>query len=188
MSDAAQGRLGMDAPARWIVAIATRRDRDSFVALFTAFAPKVKAYLMRRGLSEPVAEEICQDTLLSVWRKADQFDPRRATAHAWIFTISRNLWVDFLRRQHGMDPRWRDELPDRQLTPEDQLGVLELDAIVSTAIDGLPPEQALVLRLSFFDDYTHPQIADRLGLPLGTVKSRIRLATAHLRTLLHASV
>ena len=164
-----------------IVAIATDRDRSGFILLFNQFAPKVKSYLLRRGVSEFAAEELAQETLLAVWRKAHQFDPNRATASAWIYTIARNLRIDVLRRTGAaIDPRV-DEAAAEPPTPEDELKTAQDVSRIRAAMRLLPPEQAEVLRLSFFEDLSHPEIADGLGLPLGTVKSRIRLATAHLR-------
>ncbi len=177
-----------DQPAEWIVSIAARRDCGSFIALFTQFAPRVKGYLIRHGVSPQVAEELAQETFLMVWRKASQFDPMRATASAWIYTIARNLRVDLLRRERHPDDGCIGEPPNAQRTPEDDLKALEIERRLRTAIDNLPREQAEVLRLSYFEDQTHPEIADRLGLPLGTVKSRIRLASTHLRTTLHGFV
>lgn len=177
-----------DDAASWIVAIGTWRDRTSFIALFTQFAPKVKGYLIRQGVSEPVAEELAQETLLAIWRRAHQFDPARASAAAWIYTIARNLWVDLLRHErHPSDGRIAEQ-PDAQRTPEEDLKAAESHTRLRVAIDALSPEQAEVLSLFYFEDQTHPQIADRLRLPLGTVKSRIRLASTHLRAALDGMI
>ncbi len=175
-------------PADWIVGIAASRDRECFISLFTLFAPKVKAYLLRQGVVEQSAEELAQETLLAVWRKAGQFDPERATAGAWIYTIARNLRVDLIRRERHPDDGRIAEPALEQVTPEQQLKTSEGEKRVRAAIDRLPPEQAQVMRLSFFDERSHPEIACDLGLPLGTVKSRIRLATAQLRSALEGIV
>ena len=177
-----------DDPAALIVAIATCRDRDGFIVLFTHFAPKVKSYLLRHGVLEPAAEELAQETLLAVWRKADQFDPSRATAGAWIYTIARNLRIDVLRRDRRRNDGRIDEPVVDQRTPEEELKTAQGVSRIRAAMRLLPPEQAEVLRLSFFEDLTHPEIANGLGLPLGTVKSRIRLATAHLRLALDGQI
>ena len=181
MSDAAGGPFVADQQADWILAIATCRDRACFIALFNQFAPRVKAYLLRRGVAEQSAEELAQETLLAVWRKADQFDPARATAGAWIYTIARNLRIDMLRHERHPDHGQIGEPDAEQLNPEQHLRTAQGVMQLRDAIDRLPQEQAEVLRLAFFEDLTHPEIAVGLGLPLGTVKSRIRLATAHLR-------
>lgn len=184
MSELAERQLISEHPGEWIVAIGRYRDRASFIALFTSFAPKVKGYLLRKGVAEPAAEDLAQETLLAVWRKAEQFDPLRASAGAWIYTIARNLRVDLLRRELHRDDGCVGEMPTAQLTPEDELKALEAEKRLRAAIETLPREQAQVVQLSYFEERTHPEIASRLGLPLGTVKSRIRLASAHLRSAL----
>lgn len=171
-------------PETWVISIAEHRDRESFAALFRYFAPKIKTYLVRHGMNNAIAEELTQETFLNVWRKADQFDPQRATASAWIYTIARNLRVDHLRRERHPDDRPADNDPDQPSTPEEELRSKQGGMRLHTAMGSLSIEQSTVLRLSFFEEKTHPQIAAHLGLPLGTVKSRIRIAAAYLRSLL----
>jgi RNA polymerase sigma-70 factor (ECF subfamily) len=184
MTDACDRHEPFDEPEAWIVAIAQRQDRSCFVALFTRFAPRVKGYLLRHGLGEHHAEELAQETLLTVWRKAGQFDPTRASAAAWIYTIARNRQVDALRRERLLaEVRVHDDIPD-QATPEQELRASQGGRSLHAAIEALAPEQAEVLKLSFFEEQTHAQIARQLCLPLGTVKSRIRLASARLRSAL----
>lgn len=174
-----------DDPAEWIVAIAAKRDRTAFVALFEVFAPKVKGYHLRRGANDATAEELAQETLLTVWRKADQFEPHAATAAAWIFTISRNLSIDQYRRE-----RPRQDAPidigDAPANPEQSLRAVQDQSRLREALKALPSEQAEVLQRSFFEDESHTEIAASLGVPLGTVKSRIRLASRRLRTSLES--
>lgn len=184
MTFAADPCLSPDEPEAWIVGIAERQDRSCFVALFTQFSPKVKGHLLSRGVREHLAEELTQETFLTIWRKAGQFDPERASAAAWIYTIARNRRIDALRHELHADDGRVGEDPPESPTPEHELQALEAERRVRTAVDALPSEQAVVLRLSFFDELSHPEIAARLRLPLGTVKSRIRLASAHLRTTL----
>ncbi|MFI4965741.1 MAG: sigma-70 family RNA polymerase sigma factor [Caulobacterales bacterium] len=171
--------------ADWLVAIARDRDRGSFILLFTRYAPKVKGYLLRHGVREPFAEELTQETFLAIWRKAGQFDPARASAGAWIYAIARNRWIDALRREDRPDEQLLADLRQEIATPEDDLKAHEDELRLRAAIEALPRGQAEVLRLSFFEGLPHPEIADRMRLPLGTVKSRIRLATAHLRRMLN---
>jgi len=173
-----------EAAAGWILAIATSADRAAFAALFGSFAPRVKSYMLRLGLTDSVAEELAQDTLFAVWRKADQFDPSRAKAAGWIFSIARNLRVDLLRREHSRREIFQPEAASDPLTPEQEMKILQGEERVRQAVDALPGEQADVLRLSFFEELSHPEIALRLALPLGTVKSRIRRATVNLRAAL----
>ncbi len=162
--------------------IAAQADRAAFAELFQHFAPRVKSYGLRLGASAPAAEELAQETLLAVWRKAAQFDPERASASTWIFTIARNLRIDTLRRERPPPPPEDDADPaplaDALLTEAEHGGR------VRRALAQLPPEQLQVIRLSFFSDAPHSAIAESLGLPLGTVKSRLRLAMTRLRSLL----
>lgn len=184
MSEVALNLPLAESPEALIAAIAAHRDRGSFAALYRFYAPKIKTYLIRQGISNAIAEELTQETFLNIWRKAAQFDPSRATASAWIYTIARNLRVDFLRREHHPDNRHLVNDADLPNRPEQELHTKQGETRLRAAISALPAEQSSVLRLSFFEEKTHPQIANHLGLPLGTVKSRIRLAAAYLRSLL----
>jgi RNA polymerase sigma-70 factor (ECF subfamily) len=164
-----------------VVSIAERRDREAFSYLFNHFAPRVKSYMMRLGAAPEAAEELAQETLLTVWRRAATFDPRRAGASTWIFTIARNLRIDLARRDRrapGDDASAPVEAPAR---PDEALSALQDRSRIGVAMANLPPEQAQVVSLAFFADKAHSEIAGELGLPLGTVKSRLRLAIARLR-------
>ena len=162
--------------------IAAAADRAAFAELFQHFAPRVKSYAMRLGAAGPAAEELAQETLLAVWRKAAQFDPARASASTWIFTIARNLRIDALRRERP--PPAPEDDADPSPLADVVLSGAEQDGRVRLALRSLPPEQLQVIELSFFSEAPHSVIAERLGLPLGTVKSRLRLAMGRLRTLL----
>jgi RNA polymerase sigma-70 factor (ECF subfamily) len=174
---------------RLVVAVAQRRDRQAFALLFKHFAPRLKTFLMRRALPADVAEEVAQEAMLAVWHKAASFDPLLAGAATWIFTIARNLWIDRQRRA-----RLPDRLPDLSEEPEATpsaealLIVAEREAALRRAIAALSEEQATVLQLSFFAEQPHAEIARTLGIPLGTVKSRVRLAVARLRGLLEGGI
>jgi RNA polymerase sigma-70 factor (ECF subfamily) len=142
--------------------------------------------MMRRGASSDRAEDLAQETLLRIWRSAPQFEPGRATASAWIYTIARNLSVDFARRDRRaaawLEQEHReDEEEECTDEPERHLLMAERDHIVRTTIATLPVDQAQVITLSFFDGLAHSEIAERLDIPLGTVKSRIWLAFQRLR-------
>ena len=177
-------------------AVAQTGDRSAFAVLFKHFAPRVKAYLMRNGAVAELAEELAQEAMVSVWRKAASFDPARAQLSTWIFTIARNLWVDQLRRRHDKptagvaEPPLDDDTdPLEQVVheaaaPDEQLGAARREAAVRQALRQLAPEQLQILWLSFYDEQSHARIASDLNVPLGTVKSRIRLAVSHLRRLL----
>jgi RNA polymerase sigma-70 factor (ECF subfamily) len=165
-----------------IIAIARRQDRAAFTALFTHFAPRVKTYLQRTGMNSGAAEDMMQDVMLAVWRKACQFDPARANANAWIFTIARNLRIDAQRRGRlGLPPG--DPTDATQSVPlSDALVAAERTACaIQHAIEALPPDQVTILRLAFFEDLSHSEIQRRLDVPLGTIKSRLRLAMSRLR-------
>jgi RNA polymerase sigma-70 factor (ECF subfamily) len=166
-------------------AIATDRDRAAFATLFAYFAPRVKSYLLRLGAAHELAEEMAQETMLTVWRKAALYDPERASVSAWIFAIARNRRIDTLRRVRLANPE-PDPTNDPPPPPE-------ADALLATAAQAqrlrealarLPSTQAEVVRLSFLDERPHAEIERALGIPLGTVKSRLRLAMNRLRTLM----
>jgi RNA polymerase sigma-70 factor (ECF subfamily) len=173
-------------------AVGQRQDREAFARLFAQFAPRVKRYLMQGGSPEVQAEELTQEALAMVWRKAALFDPDQAAASTWIFTIARNLRVDALRRRQGLEaaPGAGEEAFDFDLLHVDEpaadvrLDAERLNVKLRGALAQLPREQLQVLRLSYYDDEPHARIAAVLGIPLGTVKSRMRLAVAQLRRLL----
>ena len=172
---------------RLIEAVALRRDREAFVQLFEHFAPRLKAWLMKSGVSSTAAEDFAQDAMLSVWRKADLFDARKARAATWIFTIARNRRLDVLRRDARAQPSPQIEDEDDLPRPDDILVQADEARRVREALTRLKPDQVEVLRLAFFLDDPHSEIARRLDLPLGTVKSRIRNAMIKLRAILEPS-
>jgi RNA polymerase sigma-70 factor (ECF subfamily) len=172
-------------PAVLIAAIAAHRDRAAFVALFQAYAPRVKGYLIRLGGGD-IAEEMAQEAMLKVWRKAHLFDPAKASAGTWIFTIARNLYIDRRRRERRPefdpdDPLFSAESPD---TADGALGTNQSEELVRDAMSGLPEDQMKVITMAFYEDKSHSAIATELDLPLGTVKSRLRRAFARLREVL----
>src|SRR5260221_2034399 len=167
-----------------IAAIAARQDRAAFETLFRHYAPRVKAFVMRGGADAEAAQEVAQETLIMVWRKAASFDPTRASASTWIFTIARNKRIDLIRR--GTRPQievedWLNafvgEAQDADKSVEAEQTYIKVKAILAD----LSADQLAVIRKAFFEDKTHTVIAEEMGLPLGTVKSRIRLALGRLR-------
>ena len=162
------------------------RDRDAFVALFDRFAARVKAFMMRRGASEADADEIAQEVMVQVWRRAETFDPARAAASTWIFTIARNRRVDLLRRTRRPAPDPEDPLFQPEPEPDGflRMDAAEREAHIRAGLSELPADQRAVLVAAFYDGLSHAEIAAKLHLPLGTVKSRIRLAFRHLRGVL----
>lgn len=172
---------------RLIGAVAKEQDRNAFAQLFAYFAPRVKSFLMRSGLPDSVAEEVTQEVMLALWRKASYFDPSRAGVSTWVFTIARNQRIDRLRRMRSrmMDrPLDPSEEPDAPLSAEDIAITTEREEEIRKALATLPAAQATIVRLSYFFEKPHAEIARDLGIPLGTVKSRIRLALNRLRDIL----
>jgi RNA polymerase sigma-70 factor, ECF subfamily len=174
---------------RLIRAIADHQDRVAFAALFEYFAPRIKAFMQRSGASEANAEELAQETMLAVWRKAALFDPASAGAAAWIFTIARNLRIDAHRRgqRGGMIETSDVEIEfqvDDSPSPDVRLATSQSEERVRSALSKLSTDQMRVVELSFFEEKAHGEIAQMLGIPLGTVKSRLRLAMSRLRNLL----
>lgn len=165
----------------WRVAAAS--DRTAYAALFKHFAPRVKAYLRRAGMEGAEAEEVTQEVMLALWRKAGSFDPARAGASTWVFAIARNARIDHARRRRDAALPAMPELEDDGQAPSAEALSLtaEREGLVRTALCGLTPEQQEIVQLSFFSEAPHTAIASALNLPLGTVKSRIRLAMAKLR-------
>ncbi len=162
------------------------RDRRAFVALFERYAGRVKAFALRSGAAAADADEIAQDVMVAVWRHAADFDPARAAVSTWIFAIARNRRIDLHRRGARPTPDPEDPLFQPDPAP-DGLAVLdtaERERRLRAALDALPAEQRQILVAAFYQGLSHRAIAARDGLPLGTVKSRIRLAFRHLHALL----
>jgi len=173
-----------DEPDEALLVRVAAGDRRAFAALFAKYAPKVKGYLIKLGANGALAEDLAQDAMVSVWRRAGSFDRTKAKGSTWIFVIARNAWIDRLRRERvefayraGMDDpeESSDEAPDEAAVR------LQTEEQIAAALDLLSEDQRQVVRLSFFEDRPHSEIAERLSLPLGTVKSRLRLALIKLR-------
>lgn len=157
------------------------RDKTAFSALFSHFAPRIKGFLINSGADATLAEECAQDVMTTLWHKAAQFDPTRASVATWVFTIARNRRIDMLRRQRRPDP---EELPWGPEPEPDQADVVALQQEtkhLSEALASLPDKQRELIEQAYFKDLTQSEIAKITGLPLGTIKSRIRLALERLR-------
>lgn len=172
-----------------LAAIASAADRAAFATLFERFAGRIKSFLLRAGASPDQAEDLAQDVMITVWRKAASFDPARARASTWIYTIARNRRIDVLRRETRAEPDPQDPMfqPDPEPDPASHLAASDRDARVRSAISELNDDQREVVRLAFFAGLSHGEIAERLGAPLGTVKSRLRLSFQRLRGALGAA-
>jgi RNA polymerase sigma-70 factor, ECF subfamily len=166
-----------------VAAVAAGRDREAFAQLFRYFAPRLKGFGLRRGADVGAAEELAQETMLTVWRKADTFDPGRATVSTWVFTIVRNKRIDLFRRESypEADLSEASETPTEDRPPDESLSMSEVGRALRTAMKTLPKSELEVVRKAFFEDKSHRAIAEEMALPLGTVKSRIRLALARIR-------
>jgi RNA polymerase sigma factor (sigma-70 family) len=167
-----------------ILSVARNKDEQAFLALFNHFAPRVKSFLMR-GLSEQEAEELAQETMLMLWQKADGFNPKAASAATWIYTIARNKKIDRLRK-HRVPTLDIDDLAANGHEPS--VPPVEADWMqgkmrerLKNAIDELPADQASLVYKAFFEDMSHSEISAATDIPLGTVKSRLRLGMARLR-------
>jgi RNA polymerase sigma-70 factor (ECF subfamily) len=178
--------------AEWaalVVAVAERRDRDAFAQLFDHFVPRIEAYLSRLGADPATAEEISQDVMLTLWRKAELFDPTKSSVTTWLYRIARNRRIDAVRRDRldYVDPMGM-ELDDvaEGIAPDAMMDMQQREEVLRAAIRELPEEQLSLVKLAFFDSLSHSLIAEKTGLPLGTVKSRIRLAFARLRRALES--
>ena len=164
--------------------VANASDKQAFSDLFAFFAPKVKGLMLKQNVDPELAEELMQETMLTVWTKAGQFTKGRGSVSAWIFTIARNKRIDRFRKQgirHYVDVD-EFEFPDDSQDSEDQLLASERDRLVASATEKLPEEQKQVVKMSFIDDLPQIEIANQLGIPLGTVKSRMRLAYNKIKT------
>lgn len=174
--------------ARLMARVAVSRDRDAFATLFDYFAPRINGFLQKQGMEAGAAEDLTQEVMAVMWHKAHLFDPVKSSLATWLFRVARNRRIDGFRRDrsHLIDPHDPFFWPDPAEAPDDGLDARQRDERVRLALADLPEEQAELIRLAFFNGLTHSQIADHARLPLGTVKSRIRLAFARLRRALEA--
>lgn len=177
-------------PEDWLRAIAEREDKAAFASLFRAFAPRIKGYMIRLGCPAAQAEDLVQETFVGVWRKARLYDPTKAAAATWIFTVARNLRIDLLRREcrPEIDPDDPAFVGDAAPMPDAELSSKQQAALVQVALAALPAEQVRVVELSFFVGKAHGAIAEELDIPLGTVKSRLRLAFRRIRSELEGNL
>lgn len=156
------------------------RDRVAFAALFRHFAPRIKGFLMKSGAGEALAEECAQDVMAALWQKSHQFDPSRASVATWVFTIARNRRIDALRRSRP-EPEDLPWGPEPEMEASDAMVLEEETKRLGEAIAQLPQKQRELIERAYFGDLSHTEIAAQTGLPLGTIKSRIRLALERLR-------
>ncbi len=166
-----------------LLKVGQQKDKESFIALFEHFAPRIKSFLMKAGLDNEIADELAQETMLTLWNKAESYNPVQAAASTWIFTIARNKRIDHLRKENRyyFESDEKIVLEDSAPSPAENMGHVEEAKAIKAALGTLPEEQSSLIKKSFFEDKSHAVIAKETGIPLGTVKSRIRLALEHLR-------
>ena len=181
-----RGQSGKRYEGDLLLRIATNRDREAFAQLFDQFAPRVKSFMMRKGTTSEMAEDLVQETMIAVWSKAALYSAERGGVATWIFTIARNLRIDRLRREKTSLYTDIDDFDaeSNDVAQDDALGRLQEDGHVARALAQIPEEQRELLILSYVDDLPQSEIATRLQIPLGTVKSRMRLAYRRMRKLL----
>lgn len=164
-----------------LIAVRDHRDRAAFGRLFDHFGPRLKAMLLRSGLRDGTAEDVVQEVMLAVWHKAAQFDPHRAEASAWIYRIARNRQIDLARRRPPPAPDPAEDVAGAEPDAAQMLGLAQEAALLRQALSQLSPEQGRALEQAFMEDLPHSRISALTGVPLGTVKSRIRLGLERLR-------
>ena len=170
-----------------LVDIGASKDETAFSEIYDYFSGRVKSFLMGKGMNEEVAEDLMQEIMLTIWRRAESYDPAKAAASTWIFTIARNRRIDYLRGNKRIEVELDDELLEIEsdVQTQEQMAIhAQTSSILEAAIDQLPREQRQVVHLSYFKGQSHGAISTWLELPIGTVKSRIRLATQNIRTYL----
>lgn len=165
----------------WMLAIRDRRDKQAFARLFDHYAPRLKGFVIRSGLDAAQAEEVVQDVMLTIWRKAEQFDPERAQVSGWIYQITRNRQIDVVRRVARAVPEELKHEDDHEPDPGQVLALEEETGKLKQALKRLKPEQRTMIEKAYLGDLTHQEIQAETGLPLGTIKSRIRLGLDRLR-------
>jgi RNA polymerase sigma factor (sigma-70 family) len=167
--------------AALLVLVRDAQDKAAFAALFRHFAPRIKAFLMKSGANAALAEECAQDVMATLWQKSHLFDPARASVATWVFTIARNRRIDALRKSRRPEP---EDLPWGPEAEPDQAEAMEMQQEtdrLGAALAQLPAKQRALIERAYYGDLTHSEIAAETGLPLGTIKSRIRLALERLR-------
>ena len=166
--------------------VAEKKDKQAFAEIFSLVAPRIKGYLMKLGSSDIVAEDLLQEVMLTVWRRAETFDRSKAAVSTWLFTIARNKRIDLIRKEvrPELDPEDPMLSRDEEKLADAVYEEKQDSTKILNAIKSLPREQALLINMTFYEDKSHSTIAEELGIPLGTVKSRIRLASSRLKKIL----
>ncbi len=166
-----------------LLSIAESQDISSFKKIFDYFGPRLKSFLMKSGADEAIAEEIIQETMTIIWTKADYYDPKVASPSTWIYTIARNKKIDILRKSRKaiLEDIETAILPPIESKADENIEHDQRFDMVSQYLDDLPADQLSLLKMNFFEEKSHGEIAEITKIPLGTVKSRIRLALEKIR-------
>jgi len=166
-----------------ILNIAESQDIGSFKKIFEYFSPRLKSFLMKSGAEESIAEEIIQETMTIIWTKADYYDPKVASPSTWIYTIARNKKIDILRKSRKaiLEDIETAVLPAVEPKTEENIEHDQKFDLIAQQLDSLPKDQLDLLKMNFFEEKSHGEISELTGIPLGTVKSRIRLALEKIR-------
>ncbi len=164
-----------------VYAVRDHKDKAAFAEIFGYFAPRVKSFLMKSGASPDLAEECTQEVMATLWNKCHLFDPTKASVSTWIFTIARNRKIDLLRKQRRPEPEDLPWGPEPEPDQAEVLGLQQETEKLGAALATLPPEQRKLVEKAYLGELSHSEIAAQTGLPLGTIKSRIRLALERLR-------
>ncbi len=164
-----------------MLAVRDTRDREAFACLFDHYAPRLKGFAIRGGASAAEAEDIVQDVMIKVWHRAHQFDPEQAQVSGWIYRIARNQQIDRFRKERRPEPEML--LAEEDTAPDaGQVVALEQEAAgLREALSRLKPDQREMVERAYLGELSHSEIQAETGLPLGTIKSRIRLALDKLR-------
>jgi len=176
-------RQGQAPTTHLLGSVAQEQDASAFSALFERYGPRIKGYLRNRGAADDLAEELLQEVMLTLWRTAERFDRSRSPAHSWIFLIARNKFIDSMRRQRARGgrnhmPLITSDMPAIE-APSEKMS--EAAQMVQKAVQHLPAEQLEVLEMAYLQGSSATEISKALGVPSGTVKSRLRLALKRLR-------
>ena len=176
-----QNKTELSQQTVWMIAVRDNRDRAAFAALFDYFAPRLKGFIIRSGASAHQAEEIVQDVMLTIWRKAAMFDPHRAQVSAWIYQVARNRQIDIARKENRPMPEELKEVPGAEPDASQILGLEQETGQLKKALASLKPEQREMIEKAYLGELSHSEISAQTGLALGTIKSRIRLGLERLR-------
>lgn len=176
--------LNTDTPETLVLKVAESRNKQAYRLLFVHFAPRIKSFLLKQKVGDEVAEDLTQEVMVTVWQKAHMFDPAKARLSTWIFRIARNKFIDKVRRQKYVEVDVDNHIQSMEAPEKTDVGAIQNQdrTRIMSAMGTLKPELRRVIELSFYQDLSHSQISTQLGLPLGTVKSRMRVAFQRLRT------